>query len=485
MAYNKILVIHSAGHLKRAVAYSMSEEKTRDKDNPLEALTGYAANGAKTERGGVRYVSGINCFPETAAEKMAATKERFGKEDKRVAYHIIQSFAPGEITPELAHDIGVKYAEVWLGEYEVVIGTHLDRGHLHNHIVCNSVSCMDGHKFHMDNSEFYTKLYGISNDLCRRYGLSVIENIDCRHMPYAEWLRRYGRGGRTLREIIRADILECITEAQTVGGFYMLMENRGYEVDTSGKYAKVRPPERERFFRLETLGFPDGALRDRIAGKQLTRRRARPVYYGCGLHRDRGHKLTRIEAMYVRWLFVLGKIRAGKPYARVPAEELKKFEKYKEQLKFLAVNRLSGLREAVEMQTEVAGQIKRLDEEKFRLRGAIRKNSGLFKAHQTYMRYLPIADRLDGEHRERFGEAKEVLRKKGFEGKTEEVGERRAALLDATARNRQELVQLHGRLEMLDGILAGAGHMEKQIQETEEKEKWKEKRQDSLSRERR
>ncbi len=480
MAYNKILVIHSSGHLKRAVNYSMSEEKTTDENGPLKALSGYATNGRKTEQGGVRYISGINCFPETATEKMLATKKKYGKTEKRLAYHIIQSFAPGEISPELAHEIGVKYAEAWLGDFEVVIGTHLDRGHIHSHIIVNSVSCVDGHKFHMEKAEFYTKLYGISNDLCRQYGLSVIGNVDSRHMTYEEWVRRYGKGGRTLREIIHADIQECIAEANTVGEFFVLLENMGYEVDTSGKYAKVRPLERNRFFRLATLGFPDDVLRDKIAGKQPARRNAKSVYYRCGPRKHKRHKLTRIEAMYVRWLFVLGKTRAGKPHVQVPTGELRKFERYKEQLRFITSNQLSELREVIECREATDSQIKQLDEEKFRLRGAMRKNRELFAAHRNYMRYLPIEDKLAGEHRMRFEEAKEMLRKKGFEEQPEKVGAKRAELLDAAEQNKRELARLHGTLEILDGIIESSGHIREQMKkETEAKEKWKEKRQDS------
>lgn len=487
MAYNKILSIKKQGHLNAALDYVMNAEKTNPEiwereveKEPLDRLTRYAANKDKTEKLDVRYVSGINCFPETAAQKMMATKKKYGKTDKRLAYHIIQSFAPGEITPELAHEIGIKYAEAWLGDYEVVIGTHLDRGHLHNHLVVNSVSCVDGRKFHMNKSEFYSKLYGISNDLCRKYGLSVIENIDSRHMTYEEWIKRYGKGGCTLREIIHADILECIAGAKTVGEFFVLMENMGYEVDTSGKYAKVRPIERERFFRLSILGFPDDVLRDMITGKQPVWSKVKPVYYSCGTSRRRGHKLTRIEAMYVRWLFVLGKIKTRTYRAPLPAGELRKFERYREQLKFAAANRLSGLREVMECKEETVKQVKHLDEEKFRLRGAMRKNRELFAAHRDYMRYLPIADKLEGEHRKRFEEAKEALRKKGFGEQPEKVGLKRAELLDAAARNKGELDMLRGQLRMLDGIIESSEHIRVKIKELEAEEKWKVKRQDSL-----
>jgi hypothetical protein len=493
VAYTKILSIKKKGHLNAALDYVMNADKTNpdvwereEEKKQLDTLTEYVTKKDKTEEWDVRFVSAINCFPKTAAQKMMATKKKYGKTDKRLAYHIIQSFAPGEITPELAHEVGVKYAEAWLEDYEVVIGTHLDRGHFHNHILLNSVSCVDGRKFHMNKSEFYSKLYGISNDLCRQYGLSVIENIDSRHMTYEEWVKRYGKGGRTLREIIHADVLECIARARTVGEFFVLMENMGYEVDLAGKYAKVRMLERERFFRLSTLGFPDDVLRDMITGKQPVRRKAKPVYYGCGPSRRRGHKLTRIEAMYVHWLFVLGKIKTRTYHVSLPAGEFRKFERYKEQLKFAAANRISGLREAAWLKDATVKQIKRLDEEKFRVRGALRKNRELFAAHRNYMRYLPIADKLEGEHRKRFEEAKEALRKKGFEEQPEKIGLKRAELLDAAARNKREIARLRGRLGMLDVIIESSGHIREQIKkELEVDVSWKEKRQDSSYRERR
>lgn len=125
MAYTKIRTIKSSAHLTDAINYAADTTKT------LETLTAYAENKEKTIDG-ARFVSGINCVPETAAQAMMATKRRFGKETGRIAYHIIQSFKPGEVTPELAHRIGKQYAERWLSEFEVVIGTHLDRQHIHN-----------------------------------------------------------------------------------------------------------------------------------------------------------------------------------------------------------------------------------------------------------------------------------------------------------------------------------------------------------------
>ena len=137
MAYTKILVVHN--RLAKSVAYAQDEEKTT-----LEAAIDYALNRDKTER--TCFETAINCDREAAYADMLATKRRWGKEGrKRKGYHIIQSFAPGEVTPEEAHAVGVELAQRLLGDrYEAIVATHLNKAHLHSHIVFNSVSFVDG-----------------------------------------------------------------------------------------------------------------------------------------------------------------------------------------------------------------------------------------------------------------------------------------------------------------------------------------------------
>lgn len=119
---------------------------------------------------------GINCSPATARDEMLAVKKRFGKEDGTVAYHGYQSFAPGEATPELAHEIGVKLAtRLWGDRYQVIIATHLGQNHLHNHFVLNTVSFADGIKYHRTRKDYH-EMQTVSDALCREYRLSVIEN---------------------------------------------------------------------------------------------------------------------------------------------------------------------------------------------------------------------------------------------------------------------------------------------------------------------
>ena len=130
-------------------------------------------NRDKTEQ--VFFEDAIGCTIDQAYQDMVATKKRFHKTDKVQGFHLVQSFAEGEVSPELAHLIGVELAERLLrGQFEVVITTHLNTSHFHNHLVWNSVSMEDGHKYHSNEQSYYMEVRKISDELCRKYGLSVI-----------------------------------------------------------------------------------------------------------------------------------------------------------------------------------------------------------------------------------------------------------------------------------------------------------------------
>ena len=134
----------------------------------------YAIQPTKTEQ--QRFVSGFNCLPEIARQQMLITKQQFGKLDGRTAYHAYQSFKPGEATPEIAHKIGIEFAEkLWGDRFQVVVATHVDKAHIHNHFVINSVSFLDGKKFHSDCKSYFGQMRVLSDELCRQHGLSVVE----------------------------------------------------------------------------------------------------------------------------------------------------------------------------------------------------------------------------------------------------------------------------------------------------------------------
>ena len=177
--------------LSDVIAYAVNEEKTRGK-NPI------------ADEGGIimqQYVSGVNCTPTTARAEMLAVKKRYGKDEGIMAFHGYQSFAPGECTPDLAHEIGVKLAEeLWGDRFQVLVATHLDKAHhLHNHFVVNSVSFTDGLRYHRTNQD-YRDMRRVSDRLCREYQLSVIERPKAgKTQHYGEW-RASKEGRPTYRE---------------------------------------------------------------------------------------------------------------------------------------------------------------------------------------------------------------------------------------------------------------------------------------------
>lgn len=221
----------------------------------------------------LRYVSCIGCFSGedkfavNIAKQFQAVKKRFHKTDGVQVYHAEQSFLRGEVTPEEAHEIGVQMAkELWPG-FQVVVATHLDTGTIHNHFCFNSVSYADGHKFH-DSLKSYAHMREVSDRICKERGLSTIDVPSTeRHKNYRTWLReKEGQENVTVRSWIKEDIDKLLPSVASLPELYQRMEEIGYTVDASGKYAKVRPAGKERFFRLYKLGkgYAEEELYDRI-----------------------------------------------------------------------------------------------------------------------------------------------------------------------------------------------------------------------------
>ena len=209
MAYTKIIKVKS--NLNLCLDYTSNPMKTeRRSAEDLNKLLNYTQNNDKTEH--QLYVSGFNCIPQNAYEIMMETKTRWRKPVKDgniLAYHIIQSFSPGEATPDQVHQIGCEFAQRFLADrFECTVSTHLDRGHLHNHIVVNSVSYADGKMFRSDFNTYYKGIRETSDELCRENRLSVIET-DGKGKSYDEWLS--GQAGKpTIRGMVRKDVERAI-----------------------------------------------------------------------------------------------------------------------------------------------------------------------------------------------------------------------------------------------------------------------------------
>ena len=252
MAVTKIWPVRD--RFDKVLDYAANAKKTDadiEKYHALDGVIDYAADGDKTEK--CFYVSGVNCLPENAKEAFAATQKRYGKTTDKVAYHMYQSFAEGEVDAQTAHDIGVKLAEEVFGErFEALVATHLNTDHFHNHIVINAVSWKDGLKYN-DCNATYAKIREVSDRLCREYGLSVVEHPQGKGMTYGEW-KSEQEGVPTLRSSIRAAIDLAVKCSVTRRQFVNAMVDMGFIIDESGKHAKIRHAGTERFVRFKSLG---------------------------------------------------------------------------------------------------------------------------------------------------------------------------------------------------------------------------------------
>ena len=252
MATTKIWPVKDS--LKRLVDYASNPEKTTKDD--LAAVIEYAMNGEKTAGSNERscYVTGVNCFAETALDEMLSTQKHFGKTRGNVAYHCYQSFKPGEVTPEQCHRLGVELAEcMWGDKYQVLVATHLDRDHLHNHLVCCSVSFIDGKKFN-DNKAAYSRLRRLSDDICLENGLSVIEKPlgkTPRQIHFAE-----KNGEPTRYNLMREAIDNAIALSTNMPTFMNLMKQQRYVIayNPNRKYPTIRSVNSRKATRLFRLG---------------------------------------------------------------------------------------------------------------------------------------------------------------------------------------------------------------------------------------
>ena len=345
MAYTSVIPVC---RLDRAVKYVMNKEKTTAVS--LQDALDYAANRDKTEQS--CFESSYACTLETAFADMRQTKEQWNKPGGVQGYHLVQSFAADEVTPELAHRIAKELADRVLGgRYEYVIGTHLNTGHIHSHIVWNSVSRIDGKKYHSNGKSYVTEIRAVSDELCRKYKLSVIDTENSNHVakPYAEWLAEKN-GQPTWRTAIRQDVDEAIQQSLTWRQFLSAMERKGYEMRMGRKYPVLRPPGKERFVRFKTLGkrYTPEAIQTRI----LYPRSYRPyvenpptIKHGrLRSGKKPCRKLTGLRALYYRYIYELGALpRKPRRPSYVVRQDAYKLDQRIRQMEFLSRNNIDTL----------------------------------------------------------------------------------------------------------------------------------------------
>lgn len=345
MAYTSVIPVR---RLDRAVKYVMNKEKTTAVS--LQDALDYAANRDKTEQS--CFESSYACTLETAFADMRQTKEQWNKPGGVQGYHLVQSFAADEVTPELAHRIAKELADRVLGgRYEYVIGTHLNTGHIHSHIVWNSVSCVDGKKYRSNYKSYVTEIRAVSDKLCQKYRLSVIDTENSNHVakPYAEWLAEKNNQP-TWRTAIRQDVDEAIQQSLTWRQFLSAMERKGYEVRMGRKYPVLRPPGKERFVRFKTLGkrYTPEAIQTRILYPQSYHpyvENPRTIKHGR-LHSGKKpcRKLTGLRALYYRYLYELGALpRKPRRPSYAVRQDAYKLDQRIRQMEFLSKHNIDTL----------------------------------------------------------------------------------------------------------------------------------------------
>ncbi len=365
------------GNLGGVLNYAANPEKT-DLTNLLRYATQQRKTVVQEEGAPVRQlVTGIHCAPATARKEMQAAKKRFGKEKGVIAYHGYQSFAPGECTPELAHEIGVKLArQLWGDRYQVLVATHLDReNHLHSHFVINTVSFVDGKKFYRSGQD-YRAMREASDALCREYGLSVLENPQPgKNKHYAEHQAEQ-QGKPTWRSLIKRDVDTALRQSMTERQFFHALQQMGYEVKV-GADISVRPHGKERFFRLgRNLGedyTPEG-VRRRLLEQSRPEREYRPQPRKMKFHGQMkpARKATGFRALYYHYCYLLGIFPRNKRRLtrRVPPalrEELLRGERFSQEVRLLSRYKI----DTVEQLEAHQGKVKAVLDERISQRASL------------------------------------------------------------------------------------------------------------------
>ena len=275
MAVTKIKAIR--GTLSKAIAYILNPEKTDEK----------------------LLVSSYGCASETAAREFEWTRkiaEQKGMNPVRIiARHVIQSFDIGEVSPELAHEIGKQFAdEILGGKYEYVLTTHIDKDHVHNHLIFNAVDFVDYHAY-KSYKRIYYDMREVSDRLCKENGLSVIPPSQNKGMGYKEYTE--AKRGTSWKQKLKQTIDRLVITAKDYDDFLRLMQEAGYEIKT-GKYISFRAEGQERFTRSKTIGenYTEERIKERIAGRSPRRNRRQTVPKDISLIGDIQERIRLIDS---------------------------------------------------------------------------------------------------------------------------------------------------------------------------------------------
>ena len=357
-------------HLKRSIEYITVPEKTQ----------------------GGRLIGSVNCIVDKAYEQMRDTKLRFNKNNQRQGYHIVLSFKEGEVDADTVYEITEKFVKEFIGDrYEAVFAVHDNTEHIHSHIVYNSVSFVDGMKYHYAKGDWKNIIQPITNRLCEEYGLSIIElDGERANSEEKEW-RASERKKFIWGNMIKRDIDACIIMSATFEGFIKMLESKGYEVK-QGKYLAVKPPGMDRFRRCKTLGdeYCEEMIRERIVTESLNDYKreqiSHPKIIKCNIKRYKRAKLSGLQKKYFAKLYRTGRLKK-RAYSQVwkYKSDIEHMNKLQQQYLFLARHDIHSMPELIAVIDSLTDKKNVVDSEK----------SKIYKARAKCKTLFDIADKMD------------------------------------------------------------------------------------------
>ena len=418
----------------------MAITKTHPIKSTLKAAIDYICDPAKTD--GKLLVSSYGCTAETADIEFGWTRRHAIDKGYNLGRHLIQAFSPGEVSPEEAHEIGMQLAkEVLGGKYEFVLTTHVDKGHIHNHLIFNAVSFVD-HKHYHSNKRSYHFIRRTSDRLCQEHGLSVIVPGQGKGKSYIE--HTAAKAGTSYKARLKAAIDRLIPACKDLEDLLSRLQQEGYEIKR-GKYISCRASDQERFTRLKTLGidYTEEAISSRIAGGTRPSRKPK--------QRD-----DRIKLL----IDIQSKQGAG-------LQHWAKLQNLKEAAKTVNFLTEHGISSYEELETKLAALIDTRDSTLASIKEAesrIADLSLIAKYATTYRKYKPLYDKYrrspDREKFLRGHESKIIL----FEAAARELKRLGVVPIPSADRVEAELAELTARK---DTLYAGYNASKQQLREME------------------
>lgn len=379
-------------------------------------------NPEKTEQGLLVFSRGCFADPDEARSQFMNTKKRFGKLEGVQAYHWDICLAPGEGSPETVMEIAKEWTEKIIGEdFQTVIAVHTDKHFYHAHIIFNSVSLIDGHKFRDSKNDIEEKYYPLLNGLCVERGLSFIDldpsqNERVRQATYKEWME-HKKGAATWRDMIMNDVDNAIAGATDFRMFCAELEKMGYEVNLTGKHISVMAPGMKRNIRLYSLGkdYSEHRIIERLKTEMAKPQRRFTIekrYYAKKrIPVRRKRPLTYFERQYYRYAFMFGRMKRQNGHISLAA--VQEGKKIAEQRNFLFFNGYKDMAEAKAGYEKMNARVGELDAERDRIKKERRKYEPLFaKFHEAMLEQNIVT----GEYTSRGQTILYELAKEGYVG---------------------------------------------------------------------